>query len=389
MKTLIELYDERPVENVISTEMFRPECTVFICPEDVASNRELQKKLKQYFKSRNISCRLEFISASVVDAMDVADHIRKIAGDHPDCAVDIAGGTDAALFATGMIYSEIPLPVFTYSRRQNMFFSISNAPFAHQLPCDIRLKIRDCFLMAGGSIRTGRVDNRVLGHYDDLYQPFFDCFMRHRRDWTKIITYIQRISLQGRDEAVSLKAEGGKCVKGEQGSRVYAPEETLRELEDISMIRELNITEDQVGFVFRDEQCRAWLRDVGSVLELYTRKVCRDTGLFDDVQTSVIVDWQGDDRPDNVINEIDVMAVRGIRPVFISCKACAVKTEALNELAILRDRFGSGIARAAIITTEQGRKIMRHRAQELDIAVIDLADIQKGLLKGCIEALCR
>ena len=32
MKTLIELYDVRPLENVLSTEVFSPERTVFICP---------------------------------------------------------------------------------------------------------------------------------------------------------------------------------------------------------------------------------------------------------------------------------------------------------------------------------------------------------------------
>lgn len=32
MKTLIELYDERPLKNVLSTEVFSPERTVFICP---------------------------------------------------------------------------------------------------------------------------------------------------------------------------------------------------------------------------------------------------------------------------------------------------------------------------------------------------------------------
>lgn len=45
MKTLIELYDERPAENVISTEMFRPETTVYICPKEVVNNHNLKKKL--------------------------------------------------------------------------------------------------------------------------------------------------------------------------------------------------------------------------------------------------------------------------------------------------------------------------------------------------------
>ena len=38
MKTLIELYDDRPIENVLGTEMFRPERTVFLCPPEIAGN---------------------------------------------------------------------------------------------------------------------------------------------------------------------------------------------------------------------------------------------------------------------------------------------------------------------------------------------------------------
>ena len=50
MKTLIELFDERPIENVLSTEMFHPETTVFLCPGETAQNKELKSALKNYFK---------------------------------------------------------------------------------------------------------------------------------------------------------------------------------------------------------------------------------------------------------------------------------------------------------------------------------------------------
>ena len=64
-----------------------------------------------------------------------------------------------------------------------------------------------------------------------------------------------------------------------------------------------------------------------------------------------------------------------------------MKTEALNELAILRDRFGGGIAQAAIVTAENGSAIMRKRAAELDIRVIDLKDLKAGTIKDHIKAL--
>jgi len=73
-----------------------------------------------------------------------------------------------------------------------------------------------------------------------------------------------------------------------------------------------------------------------------------------------------------------VMAVRGTQPVFISCKTCEIKTEALNQLAILRDRFGGKGSRAIIVTSAAGTKsrgVMRRRAAELDIEVIEWDDL--------------
>ena len=72
-------------------------------------------------------------------------------------------------------------------------------------------------------------------------------------------------------------------------------------------------------------------------------------------------------------------------PLFISCKTCDVKTEALNELAVLRDRFGGEMARAAIVTAERGNARMRNRAAELDIQVIELNDLKADRLQKRIN----
>ena len=111
------------------------------------------------------------------------------------------------------------------------------------------------------------------------------------------------------------------------------------------------------------------------MLELYVYKTCLDTGLFQDVITSAVVDWDGSSGRNAVTNELDVMCTRGITSLFISCKTCDAKTEALNELAILRDRFGGRISRAAIVTAEKAGSALRNRASELGIAVIDINDL--------------
>ena len=388
VKTLVELYDERPLENVLGVEIFQPEKVIYVCPEGLQEHA--RKQLKDYFDHRGIETAMEFQYVNVYDTRKILELFRRVLREHPDAVMDITGGTDAVLFAAGYACSEAEIPVVTYSRTQNRFYSIQNAPSMHGFECDITFSVEDCFLMAGGSMRKGRVDNSILDRYMEDIDPFFSVFLRYRRQWDRIVNYIQRISAAREDGTYSLNVRGDYTVKGDQGARLTAPEEALRDLEKIRLISGLQIVpEEKVEFYFRDPQIRAWLRDVGSVLELYVYKACLDSGIFNDVKTSAVVDWNGDERDNAVSNELDVMCTQGITPVFISCKTCMIRTEALNELAVLRDRFGGEIARAAIVTAEPAGASARNRAAELNIRIIDLNDLEEGEIGESIRSLMK
>lgn len=387
MKTLIELYDERPIENVLASEVFRPERTVFLCPAEVAHDKALQDKLRLYFQHRKLNTELIFLESSIYNSGKIEKQLASVVEKYPDCVLDITGGTDAALYAGGQFGSKTEIPVFTYSRRRNRFFDIHNAPFAEDLPCTVQHTVEDCFMMAGGALRSGRVNNDILGKYMDVIEPFFRLYLQHRQDWTHIVGYIQRASQTDRELPPTLHVEAPYTVKGDHGSRLDAPEKALRDLEQLGFLHHVSVSPSGVTFDFQDFQIRTWLRDIGSVLELYVYKCCLNTGIFNDVRTSAVVDWEGDYKHDNVTNEIDVMAMQGIIPAFISCKTCDISTEALNELAILRDRFGGEAARAAIVSAQPCRNITRHRATELRIDVIELDDLLDGLTTELIRSM--
>lgn len=382
MKTLIELYDERPIENVLATEVFRPERTVFLCPSEVAQDKRAKSTLTNYFRHLGLSGEAVFVETSFYHADKVAARLRAVCEQYPDPVVDITGGTDAALFACGTVCAGQNVPAFTYSRKRNCFFAIHGRPFEGDLPCTVEHTVEDCFRMAGGDLRTGRVDNSALSRYEDSFGGFFDLYFKYRADWTKAVSFIRHASQKGGNFV-----RAGRSIKGDRGVTLQAPEALLRELTALGFLSELKLTKTEVSFRFKDAQVRAWLRDIGSVLELYVWKECKDTGLFCDVRTSAVVDWEGQSAKDAVTNEIDVMCMKGIMPVFISCKTGAVTTEALNELAILRDRFGGKGARAAIVTTRSCRTVTRNRAAELDINVIDLSDLRGGKLQSRVTAL--
>ena len=377
MNTLIELYDDRAIENILAPDMFRPQRIIYLCPGEIAQDRSRQEKLKDFFKRRGWEPELIFMEASLFKADRILRQLLTIGEKYRDCALDVTGGSDAALFAAGMFTAQTGVPAFTYSRKKNRFYDISGAAFADNLLCDLAYSVEDFFLMAGGTLLPGRVDNAVLSKYLGDFDPFFDCFLQFRRDWTDIISYIQRVSPSEYGQIPPLSIQGKYTVKGDHGSKNSANEAALQELERIDFIRDLKIVRgESVSFRFRDLNTRAWLRDVGSVLELYTYKACIDTGIFNDVISSAVVRWDDVLGHGSVSNEIDVMAARGVIPLFISCKACDIKTEALNELAILRDRFGGKGAKAAIVTTEPCNAAARHRAAQLGIAVIDLEELK-------------
>ena len=388
MNTLIELYDERAIENILAPDMFHPRRIIYLCPREVLRDHTRQQKLAAFYRKRG--WELIFVGTSLFEADRILRQLFTIEEKYPDCAIDVTGGSDAALFAAGMFAARKGVPAFTYSRRKNRFYDISGADFADDLYCDLTYSIEDFFLMAGGTLLPGRVDNHILSQYLPYFDPFFSCFLRFRHEWPTIISYIQRISPAEYGQIPPLDITGSYTVKGERGSRNSANEDALQELAQIGFIQDLTIIPDQqVSFRFRDVHTRAWLRDVGSVLELYTYKACVDAAIFHDVISSAVVRWDDVLGHGSVLNEIDVMAARGVIPLFLSCKACDIKTEALNELAILRDRFGGKGAKAVIVTTESCNAAARHRAAQLGIAVIDLEELKTGQLVHRLKVIMK
>ena len=390
MDTLIELYDERAIENILAPDMFRPQRIIYLCPAEIAQDPGRQEKMRAFFLRRGWEPELVFMETSLFKADRILRQLLTIGEKYPDCALDVTGGSDAALFAAGMFAAQTGAPAFTYSRKKNRFYDISGADFADDLDCTLSYSVEDFFLMAGGTLLPGRVDNGILSKYLNDFDPFFDCFLRFRRDWPDIISYIQKISPAEYGQTPPLSVQGKYTVKGDHGSRNSANEAALEEFARIGFIQDLSIVSgESVSFRFRDINIRSWLRDVGSVLELYAYKACIDTGIFNDVISSADVRWDDTLGHANVSNEIDVMAARGVIPLFISCKTSDIKTEALNELAILRDRFGGKGAKAAIVTTEPCNASARHRAAQLGIAVIDLEELKDDRLAQRLKVIMK
>ena len=58
MDTLIELYDERAIENVLAPEVFRPRRVIYLAPEEIALDRSRLQTLRDFFAFRGLELQV-------------------------------------------------------------------------------------------------------------------------------------------------------------------------------------------------------------------------------------------------------------------------------------------------------------------------------------------
>ncbi|MEG2206451.1 MAG: hypothetical protein RRY03_07230, partial [Oscillospiraceae bacterium] len=126
-------------------------------------------------------------------------------------------------------------------------------------------------------------------------------------------------------------------------------------------------------------------------LELYAYISAKRSGYFDDVRTSVLVDWDNvSTSGDTTRNEIDVLLVKGITPVFISCKMGQPTALALSEIKIISEKFGGIYTKTVLLTAsdlKSKNNALYKRAQDLDIYVLDKQDLQADMLEKRLLAI--
>ena len=108
------------------------------------------------------------------------------------------------------------------------------------------------------------------------------------------------------------------------------------------------------------------------------------SGLFSDVRTSVLVDWDGSEYNNKgTRNEVDVLAVHNVTPVFISCKMGVPTPLALSEIKMLSDKFGGERTQTVLLTAadvEKKNPAVAQRARDLGIYLLDARKMDSGAL---------
>ena len=105
MKTIVELYDKEPLENILSACVFEPDMVVYICDARDSSLRK-ETAVERLFKSRGLRTQSRFYYINTSDVTAIWKTMEAICRDYPDCAFDCTGGKDLVLLVAGIFCKE-------------------------------------------------------------------------------------------------------------------------------------------------------------------------------------------------------------------------------------------------------------------------------------------
>lgn len=392
--TVIEFFDkDSAIENIVSTLLCKPEKVIFIG----SNSKKMRKSIEKYktvAKGRGLEVEFEVKTAERNNLMSIVGTIEEIISENPDCVIDLSGGDDLCLVAVGIVYGENAdtLKLHRFSISDNKMIDCdSDGALCASAP--MMISVCENISVYGG--RVVYTDEKSGGTYDwdfsdefidDVYVMWSVCKQNPSR-WNSHIKILDKLCC---DSALTDELSFSADLKKFADEKEFY--EMLKKLNSSGVINNFRTVDSQIGFRFKNEQVKKCLTKSGQILELIIAVAALEAEdengepVYNDVATGVYIDWDGELQPEHkadVENEMDVILMKGMVPVFISCKNGMISVDELYKLSVVAERFGGRFVRKVLVATELeklGSKegYIRARAESMGIRIIDDADSISG-----------
>ena len=411
--TIVELYDNFPINNIIGALCYRPEKIVFVGGlSEKHFRRQRIPVLRRFLTMKGLGdTELVYKQVRKDDLTDILRGLEEIYRECEDCLfnIEVTGGEDLILVGLGALcqrHPEIRLFQISSKLRSVRSFSLAEPGLKEILDVELGNTVLENLILHGGDI----VDSNGTENFQEGW-IFDEQFQRDLHKMWELCRsgvpnydppYSSVISLWNK-VTTCIGALAGLCSEGVEENTIAVREKDyikyaniycdarsmdryLERLEDLGLVRFR--TENSIVYVeMEDDQVMACLTKSGTVLELMTYLGCRE--LLEgrgDVRTGVTIDWDWDDKNDrarqlaedvNTMNELDIVATCGLTPIFISCKNGKFSSDELYKLNSVAERFGAGYCQKIIVTTDMEgsvsdqAELLRSRAEDMGIKIIE------------------
>ena len=401
--TYIEFFNNVAIENVCACLTNVPQRVIYI-GRDIDVIESKIKKYSRVFAKRGHT--IEFIPMAVEkdNLENAVSVLQKIVDTYPDCAFGITGGDEIALMAFGIVYE----------RNRNKNIQIHRFNRAHNTICDCDkdgktvykdlpvLSAEENIQLYGGDVLYGDVfgdDTYMWDFTEDFVKDIENIWTVCKgnvRLWnTQISVFEAAVKVGVSDEDMLYVTAEKDKIKRELDKNLASykiVKGMVNYLKKHGLLTHFSETDTELSLGFKNPQVRRCLIKAGQALEMKTFLIARslqdDNGnkLYNDAVNGVLIDWDGrfhNESVDGIYdteNEIDILLMHGIVPVFISCKNGVVDADELYKLNTVALRFGGKYAKKVLVATsipkeKESGKYLIQRARDMNIKLI--TDVQK------------
>ena len=387
MVVCFEFLDNEPIENVITCIHFKVDKVVFFGYHHVIQNQRsnTEKFLKKYCSVNDV----KFFPLPLNDLQSVLKTMRKEIehelGQGAKLYFDITGGESLILVAFGMLSKEFETPMHMYDIPNDKLIeldegaklSISKDVVSQQ----VHLNLDRYIEMRGGIINYGLHKSIKKDGGEEFIDDVAKMWLiakKHIDYWNPFSDFLRVNMLP--DTNLQVRKRTSRIIKALSESKTNINKtaklnEIIDDLAEKGLLLDVDHANEIYRFRFKNQYIKDCLWEGGSILELHTYQ--KQKIISDDCRVGVHLDWDGIihyQRGTDVINEIDVLSLKGNVPTFISCKSGKMGAQqalhALYELETVTKRFGGKYAKKVLVTAVDIGKVYSERASEMGIEII-------------------
>lgn len=386
MNTNIEFLGSEPIENVITCMKYKMDKTIFFGYTETID--KMKKQTERFLKKYCLVKEVVFIPVSQKNLQSVIQSIREVVEkeriEGNNVFFDITGGESLILVAFGMLSEELMMPMHMFDVKKDKIIelnscgdkSISIDVESHKLELDI-----DKFIEMQGGIINYQMHKNIkeinTAEWEQKMQRMWEVSRKYDLYWNTFSGFLRKVFRPDESLKVYVRTEEVIDALENGNNKLFSADKIdkiLDELRDIGVIHSLVHRDGTYSFSYESMIARDMLWDSGSILELHT--FLDESKTADDCKVGVHIDWDGEihEFPGrDVVNEIDILVLKGNIPTFISCKNGKMESNqalhALYELDMVATRFGGKYAKKKLVITKFMPAIYRTRAQEMSIEV--------------------
>ncbi len=414
--TYVEFFDKTASENISACLSRVPDRVIYI-----GNNAKLMKKhisdYQKVFEARGYNIEVIFRTVPSNNLDKIVELLSVIVEIYDDCCFDITGGDEMMILAMGIVYSKYPeknIQVHKFNLKNNKICDCDKdgTTIYKEPPA---LSIDENIAIYGGCVAYGSIDEDKTYKWDLTPDFLNDINLMWEvckgdvRFWNVQIGILEAAEIaggRGEDELTTIVSRAAlEQYLARFRAKYKFAKGIITYLLDHGLLTHFEDDGETLTVSYKNKQVKKCLTKAGQALEMkiYTAAagLVNDEGelIYNDALNGVVIDWDGELHDEHIEekydteNEIDIMLMHDMVPVFISCKNGIVTSDELYKLNTVAERFGSKYSKKVLVATSiadlgEAGEYLRQRIIDMGITLVEgVQDMSDSELKKKLKNL--